>query len=117
MTSYGEQAPALQTAPEVVQFWHVAPPVPHSASVVPVWQTSLSQHPAQSVAPHCVSVRQAPSTQDCPFSHCAHSAPPVPHDEGSVPVLQIPPTQHPWQFWGLHVTLQIGDPEVSWLHA
>ena len=91
-----------------MQSSHAAPPVPHAESDVPVWQTSSSQQPAQSVGPHCVSVRHAPSTHDWPFAHWMHREPPVPHDVGSVPVLQTPPTQQPWQFCGLQAMVQIG---------
>lgn len=80
---------------------------------MPVWQTRLpSQHPAQSVDPHWVSVMHAPLIHDCPLAHCTQRSPPVPQEVGSVPVLQTPPTQHPWQFWGLQAIVQMAGPPV-----
>ncbi len=110
---YGEQLPPRHASPELAQSVHDPPPVPHSESVVPVWQTVPSQQPAQSVAPHWVRVRQAPPTHDCPFAHWTQSEPAAPQDVGSVPVLQTPPAQHPWQFCGLQATTQRSPLPVS----
>jgi hypothetical protein len=70
------------------QALHVAPPVPHTESDVPAWQTPFeSQHPElQLVESH--AVWQAPEEHSCEDEHVEHSSPPVPQAELAVPLMQ-----------------------------
>lgn len=95
--------------PCVVQFAHVAPPVPHEFEATPVRQVPLSQqpvHPGHAPAsalpppapppldPPPVALAHAPSTQ-APL-HAAHAAPAFPQAVASAPPTQAPvEVQHP----------------------
>jgi hypothetical protein len=103
-----------------MQFWQLAPALPHTVSVVPVWHVPLvSQQPAQVAGPQG-AVTHAWFVQTRPAAQLLQSLPPVPQAVLSVPVWQTPlASQQPFGQLAELQTLgavQLGAPEVAhWL--
>jgi hypothetical protein len=107
------QTPAEHTSPFALQFVHDAPPVPHVAVVIPVWQVPvMSQHPAHVEGPHAAGA-QNPIWQDSPLvAQSAQATPSSPHAVFWAPSAQTPFWQHPAHEAGPHKGMQV--PFTHW---
>ena len=93
-------APLTHDAPDAVQFWHVAPPVPQASPCPPSPQTPPWQHPVHVTGPQVAS--HDPFTHWLPVAHVWHWLPASPHVLVVVPPKHVLPEQQPEQFDGPH---------------